>query len=464
MSVAGVLDGHVPTDIKVYPSPLSGTIAAIPSKSFAQRTLIAAALSNEPTEVLIDYLSDDVLVTLSALESIAIGFDVYDDRISVCPLSIELDGSTEEFSACPRRTIHELHTEFPAERAENFSCTSNTHAPVVNCGESGTVARLLLPVLTACFDKGTLSGEGSLLRRPFELLCKTLEQSGSAQDTPSAMRPLHFDSYSLPLTWSGRLQAGNFELPGNESSQYVSGLMYALPLLEGDSTIELTSSLESYGYVLMTIEVLKSFGICIKYKHDDGELRRFEIAGGQEYTTPQTLSIEGDWSNAAFWLAAGVEVTGLKTDSLQRDRHFQTVKDQYTIDATDIPDLVPILSVYAALHHDGPTCIKGIKRLRLKESDRIKSTLAMLEALGCKAELCSSCEDELFIYSHGEIPGGGVVDGAGDHRIVMAAAIAASNASEPVVIKGAQAVAKTYGRFFEDFNKLGGKAHVIELW
>jgi len=206
----------------------------------------------------------------------------------------------------------------------------------------------------------------------------------------------------------------------------------------------------------MTLDVLQQFGITSDY---DAAVRTYTVTP-QHYRSPDTIQVEGDWSNSAFWLAAGVKVTGLKSDSLQRDCSFLQLKGQSSIDATDVPDLVPILSVCAALRK-GTTHIQGIKRLRIKESDRIKTTLAMLEALGCRAQLCLDSNDKVTIHGTGSIPGGAIVDGANDHRIVMAAAIAASFADVPVTIRGAQAVAKTYARFFADFQDLGGKVHVI---
>jgi len=404
-----VLEGNQHCDVVVEPAQLSGSIAAIPSKSYAQRILIAAALASSfgrPPEIQLNYVSDDVKACITALQS-----------LYAAKRDLEVVGSTSRS---------------------------------INCGESGTVARLLLPVATALVWQGTLTGEGSLLARPFETLCTSLEQGGK----------LRFDQYALPLSWEGRLQPGAYHLPGDESSQYVSALLFALPLLSASSTITLTSPLESAGYVDVTLDVLQQFGISSDYN----AVTCTYTVDPQQYRSPGSISVEGDWSNAAFWLAAGIEVTGLKSDSLQRDRNFLQVKDQARIDATDIPDLVPILSVYAALRK-GITCIHGIERLRIKESDRTKTTLAMLQALGCKAELRSGSQsdgsEELIIQGTTTIPGGGTVDGANDHRIVMAAAIAASFAKSPVTITGAQAVAKTYAHFFDDFQDLGGKVHVI---
>jgi len=427
------MDGAQPCDLVIEPAILSGSISAIPSKSYAQRAYIAAALADKETKIERGaYLSDDMLVTLSALESMGAQAKLTPHFDVITPLA---------------DTQHIEQLEESCSSSQHSSSKVATSAvPLVNCGESGTVARLLLPILTALFEEGILTGEGSLPKRPFETLCKTIEQGGQAS----------FDQYRLPISWRGRLQSGSYSLPGDESSQYLSGLLFALPLVQGDSTINLSSELQSAGYVDMTLDVLRQFGICVEY---DGS-STYHIPGGQHYHSPGSITVEGDWSNSAFWLAAGVEVTGLNPESLQRDRFFPKVKGQAVIDATDIPDLVPILSICAALTR-GTTGIQGIKRLRIKESDRISTTLAMLKALGCKAKLCTAGEEKLLIQGTGTIPGGGVVDGAHDHRIVMAAAIAASFAQEPLTIRGAQAVAKTYAHFFEDFRQLGGKVHVV---
>jgi len=450
-----------PYNLQVEPQALSGSIAAIPSKSYAQRIFIAASLCDKPTKIALEpqFMSGDIYATLLALESAGSAFDVsFDDNsVEIFPNSTLSADEASPASA-------ELDSPSPA--IPTLDASSHEAQNIVNCEESGTAARLLLPVLTALHDQGTLTGTGSLLKRPFETLCKSLEQGEAVQ----------FDQYKLPLSWKGQLQSGHYQLPGDESSQYISGLLFALPLLEGESTVELTSPLQSVGYIDMTLDVLAQFGIIID--HDGAN--RYHIKGGQSYQSPGTIEVEGDWSNSAFWLAANVEVAGLNPDSLQRDRLFLELKDKQHIDATDVPDLVPILSVYAALKK-GTTTITGIERLRIKESDRIKTTFALLDALGCKVELGPIDEtwtpvDELdpldeeamykewenhklalIVHGTGSIPGGAKVNGANDHRIVMAAAIAGSFADAPVTILGAQAVAKTYAHFFEDFCTLGGR-------
>ncbi|MCL2680646.1 MAG: 3-phosphoshikimate 1-carboxyvinyltransferase [Coriobacteriia bacterium] len=403
-------------DIIVLPGTLSGHVAAIPSKSHAQRILIAAALADQPTQVKLSRsttLSDDLNTTLQTLRFLGATTQAESDHITVTPSSTLGDRSS---------------------------------SITVDCGQSAATARLLLPILAAVHVRGTLTGSGSLLNRPFAPLCAAL-----------AAGALSCDRHTLPITWQAhtndRLQAADFQLPGDESSQYLSGLLFALPLLAADSTIQLTTPLQSAGYVDLTLAVLRQFGITVQCTDDQAaESVHYRIAGGQRYTSPGSISVEGDWSNSANWLAAGLTVTGLNPHSLQRDRSFSAIKDQPEIDATDIPDLVPILAVCAALRR-GQTRIYGIKRLRLKESDRIKTTHALLQALGCEVY---ASDNQLLICGSGTITGG-TVDAAGDHRIVMAAAIAGSYASTAVKIVGADAVTKTYPDFFTDYCHLGGQ-------
>ena len=394
-------------DVKIEPSELSGSIAAIPSKSYAHRILTACALADGQTEVLIGVISDDIRSAIQALASLGAELKYQEGKIITTPIKLVKD-------------------------------------PIVNCGESGTIARFLLPIAATLYDKGIITGEGSLMRRPFKILCDTLEKKGC-----------QFREKTLPISFQGKIQSGNYRIIGNESSQYISGLLFSLPLLCGDSRITLTTPLESSGYIDMTLHILKLFGIEISCKTSYNHTV-LKIKGRQKYKSPGTIEVEGDWSNAAFWLAAGVEVTGLKLDSLQKDKLFTAVKYEKEIDASEIPDLIPILSIMAAVKN-GETRIYNIERLRLKESDRIKSIVDMLLSLGGTASLINN---EIVIYGDGKLKGG-TTNGSNDHRIVMSATIAACFCEQPVIIRGAQSVSKTYPDFFNDFNKLGGKVVVI---
>ena len=279
-----------------------------------------------------------------------------------------------------------------------------------------------------------LCGEGSLLNRGFDELCDAIREKG-----------VNISQNRLPISWKGEMANGRYEITGGKSSQFISGLMFALPLLCGDSEIVLTSPLQSSGYVDITIETLGKFGIQSGYR----------IKGNQQYISPGEIDVEGDWSNSAYFLCADVEVSGLCENSLQKDSIFSKVKDQDEIDVSEIPDLVPILAVYAATR-EKKVVFKNIERLRLKESDRVKSVSEMLISLGASV---SSDESTMTIESSGLT--GGEVDSFNDHRIVMSAAIASCYCKNEVVIKNAQAVNKSYPEFFNHFNKLGGCAYVI---
>lgn len=407
-------------DIKIMPSHLAGTVAAIPSKSQAHRLLICAALADRPADLQLDAVSEDIEATIRCLRSLG---------ASIIP---RLGG----FHICP---IAE-----PAAMAE------------LDCGESGSTLRFLLPVVAALGKGATLLGHGRLGMRPLTALCMALAGHGC-----------RVEGAALPLSIGGSLQSGLYTLPGDISSQYISGLLFALPLLVGNSEIRLLSPLESSGYVDMTIDCLARFGVLVQ-KTAAG----YAIPGGQHYSAPATLSVEGDWSNAAFWLAANalggrVQMNGLPKQSLQGDRaawplcqefamHIQSGDPLHiSINGANIPDLVPILAVLAAAT-PGETRFYQVGRLRLKESDRIRAVESLLRALGARVE---SGADFLTVY--GGLLHGGEVDGCRDHRIVMAAAIAASACAEPVVIRGAEAVRKSYPHFFADYERLGGNIHVL---
>ena len=320
-------------------------------------------------------------------------------------------------------------------------------AGAADCRESGTTLRLLVPIAAALELDVTFTGEGRLPRRPMEPLLSLLTQHG-----------ICFSQPALPFRLSGRLQSGRYEIPGNISSQYISGLLLALPLVSGDSELILTTDLESSAYVDMTLDCQKRFGIRIR----SGE-KGWVIPGGQTYRAPASFPVEGDWSNGAFWLAASalgsaIEVLGLSEASLQADRRIRSILDsgETDTDVREIPDLVPILAVLACGKKE-TTVLRNCGRLRLKESDRIESVKAMIQALGGRIR---SDGDDLILDGTGSLDGG-TVDSFEDHRIVMAAAIAATVCRGPVMIRESQAVSKSYPDFFTDYTALGGNAHVI---
>ena len=403
----------------IYPGKLAGTIPAIPSKSAAHRLLIAAALADGPTEIACPSVSQDILATARCLAA----------------LGAKLDRTEWGFTVTPG----------PApEKAD------------LPCGESGSTLRFLLPVAAALGVEATFHMEGRLPQRPLFPLDRELEAHGAALTRPT----------DTTLTVSGRLTPGDYHLPGDVSSQYISGLLFALPLLAGPSTLTISGPIESAPYLQLTEAALRQFGVAPQWHPPV-----YDLAPGR-YHSPGAAAVEGDWSNAAFFLAAGATVTGLDLQSRQGDRailwllqRFGAAVAQYEdtaavelgelkaqdIDAAAIPDLVPVLAVLAA-NAQGASRIYNAARLRLKESDRLSTVAALLRNLGGKVEITA---DGLTIEGTGLT--GGVVDSYFDHRIAMAAAVAATSAHGPVVLRNAQAVEKSYPGFWADFQALGGK-------
>ncbi len=412
--------------IQVSPSIISGTISAIPSKSDAHRLIIASLLSEAPTEIALKSSSDDIDATLSCVKELGADITRTPDSVMV-------------------------------------SVSGSVSSPTLDCSESGSTLRFILPVASALCDEVSFTGHGRLPDRPIKELLDAMRKNGA-----------EFNSDRLPITKRGRLHSGVYELPGNVSSQYITGLLFALPLLDGDSQIKLTTSLESSPYIDITLSALEKFGIEIKR-----DSTSFYIKGAQKYISPSRLSVDGDWSNASYFLAMGllskpVTVSGLDLSSPQGDKKIIDVLkrmgayvDEETvtahpselisteIDVCEIPDMFPTLAVMATRAR-GTTRFTGIERLRIKESDRVLTVASLITALGGKvrdfgAILEVDCSD---LY-------GGEVDSVGDHRIVMAAALASTFCKSDVIINGAEAVNKSYPSFFEDFKKLGGKYNVI---
>jgi len=307
-----------------------------------------------------------------------------------------------------------------------------------NCRESGSTLRFLLPVFAALGREVTFTGVGRLPERPMQPLIDQLRAHGCA-----------IDREKLPVTIAGQLRPGRFTLPGDVSSQYVTGLLFALPLLAGDSEIALTSPLESRGYVDMTLRTLRKFDIMIRET-----AWGFQVPGGQAYRSPERpLAPEGDWANAAFWLAAGVRVTGLDEASAQPDKAIAGLLAKHgSMDASQCPDLVPIMAVVMALT-PGEGRIVNAARLRLKESDRLHAMAENLVSLGADV---TELPDGLVIRGKASLRGG-EADSFGDHRIAMAMAIAALHCEGPVTLRGAGAVRKSYPAFWEEYQRLGGQ-------
>lgn len=428
-------------DVKIIPSPLHGVVEAISSKSDAHRLLIAASLSEGGGGVVSNVLSKDIEATIDCLSSLG-------SRIS-----------TEKIGSAFRITVSPI---IPQD------------TPLLDCKESGSTARFLLPVAAVVSHNATLTGQGKLPDRPFTPLTLQMEKNGCK-----------FSRHSLPITVNGRLCPGEFALDGDISSQFISGLLFALPLLDKNSIIKLNSPLQSVGYVDMTINTLSRFGVEIEAINEG-----FFVKGNQHFLHEGSIFAEGDWSNSAFWLCGGalsestsngnIFVSNILQNSLQRDKQITDlltlfgadIKKQENgfscgykalnsieIDAGEIPDLVPVLAAVAALSN-GKTTIYNARRLRFKESDRLHTTCAALSSIG--ADIVQGADGDCLIINGKKRLCGGITDSFNDHRIAMAVAIAACRCDNEVIITNAQAVEKSYPAFFEDYNSLGGKAYVIE--
>ena len=337
---------------------------------------------------------------------------------------------------------------------DGFPVPNHVALPVLDCGESGSTLRFLIPVALVLRGGGVFTGHGRLLRRPLEPYRNLCREKG-----------VLYEQSENCLTVRGRLTPGEYRLPGDVSSQFITGLLFALPLLPGDSVIRLTSPLESAAYVDMTLDVLRKSGVTVECP----DAETFRVPGRQRYRA-DNLSVEADWSQAAFWCAANflgnrVKLLGLNPASVQGDRVIVKLFRKMAnpnpvpieIDLSGIPDLFPPLAVMAAWHT--LTYFTHAGRLRLKESDRLDSIENLLRAFGVAVQ---SGADWMTV--DGGLPDSGeplTLDGNNDHRIVMAAAVLASVWDSPVTIRGAEAVNKSYPSFFADYQRLGGKIRVL---
>ena len=391
-------------DLTLLPHSLQGTVDAIPSKSMAHRYLICAALADKPTKIFCHQTSLDMDATARCL----------------CALGATIEKTNYGYFVSP---IQKAPTE----------------ATLV-CGESGSTLRFLLPIVGALGVKGTFLLSGRLAQRPLTSLWEEMERMGC-----QLLRPTP-DS----ILCQGKLMAGAYQISGNISSQFITGLLYACTLMPGVSSLSILGTLESAPYVHMTKAALKDFGISANYD---------ALHYAYPYHSPENVIVEGDWSNAAFFLAANalgsdIKINGLNKNSAQGDKAVSKIlkelSNQAIIDATDIPDLVPILAVASAAKQGA--IFTNIRRLRMKESDRVASVAAMLTSFGIHVDVA---ENQMTVH-----PGmfkSAQIDTQNDHRIAMAAAIAATVADGPVTITNAQCVEKSYPQFWDIYKQLGGQ-------
>jgi len=411
-------------------------VRAIPSKSHLHRLLICAALADAPTLVRsASTAAEDITATIACL----------------CALGAKIERVPEGFAVKPVDLAN-----LPAQAT-------------LPCGESGSTLRFMLPVVAALGVTGRFEMAGRLPKRPLAPLDEQLAAGGAkfSWETPSV---LHCE---------GQLRPAHYTLPGNISSQYITGLLLALPLLEGGSGLTVIPPIESEDYIAMTLEATSAFGYSPEM--DGGD---YIICGGRSFVSPGEVHCEGDWSNAAFWLCAGampggdITIRGLSAASSQGDREILNVLGQMgaliavngdtiqmregarravEIDGRAIPDLIPVLSAVAALA-GGETVVRNAARLRLKESDRLAATAQTLNALGANI---TELEDGLRIRGMAQLCGG-EADSWGDHRIAMMAAIASAGCDGPVSVTGGQAVRKSYPGFWEELAALGKRVNIHE--
>ncbi len=409
----------------IQPSKLSGKLAAVPSKSYAHRAIIAAALATAESVINNVVPSDDILATIDVLSGFGTSFKWQADRLIVQPKPLR------------------------------------TPTAVLNCRDSASTLRFLLPLALYVDGACTFNGNNGLAKRPLDDYINLFRRHNCKID---------YDG-KLPLTIEGEPLSGSLAIAGNVSSQYISGLLMSLPLSAQNSTLHLTTPLQSSAYVDITIDVLKRFGIAVKTASTGWQMAAKQHYQATDYTVP------GDYSNAAFWLVAGtigaaIDVAGLRIDSLQGDRRIIEIINQMggniiwegdvcralpskthgiELDVSQIVDLVPAIALLAAVSQ-GVTTLSGGERLRYKESDRIAAVVTQLNALG--ADIVET-DDGMVITGKSRLTGGNV-ESCGDHRIAMMATIASVVCDNTVVLSSAQAVNKSYPRFFEHFAALGG--------
>ncbi len=415
----------------ITPRPLSGELSAIESKSHVHRLLICASLGNRQNAYLpCRVISGDIGATVRCLNTLGADIKLSDSGFAICPVE------------------------------------KNIGQPLaaLDCGESGSTYRFLVPVAAALGKNAEFRLFGRLPGRPMDELWRVLENHGVSVEGKGGTN----------VKIRGKLTPGKFVVSGGVSSQFISGLLLALPMLDGDSELIVTGEVQSAGYIELTLSVLREFSVKII-----GTRTGFIIPGGQKYVTPHELIPEADWSNAAVWLSAGamrgsgITITGLKTGTVQGDSEVCEILKRFgagvsihenhvtvkpgilhgiTIDAGNIPDLIPPLSAVAAAA-EGVTVINNAGRLRLKESDRISAVCETVNSLGGHAEASG---DTIIITGSGSLEGG-AASSFGDHRIAMTAAVASVICRRQIEIYGAEATGKSYPMFFDDFAALGGE-------
>ncbi len=412
---------------KIYPSSCHGNVLIPPSKSMAHRAIICASLASGISRIDNVTYSQDILTTIEGMRALGAEITTHDDFVEIKGIN--------DFSRCQSQEIF--------------------------CNESGSTLRFFIPLFSLCDRPITFTGRGRLMERPQSVYEALFHAQG-----------LRFEHQNDRITIEGALHSGNITLAGDVSSQFISGLLFTLPLCEQDSYITIQEPFESRSYVILTMQMLEHFGITTEFANAN----IIKIKGRQKYHAG-CYTIEGDYSQLAFFACLGalhhdLSITGVSHTSKQGDKvimkilkqanvNYREIPNGYQIaksevkgceiDLADCPDLGPILCVLAAFAQ-GKTHIKNAGRLRLKESDRIAAMETELTKLGVNIH---SKDGDIYIEGQSTYPGGVTLEGHGDHRIVMSMAVAATLCQNPCTIIGAHAVAKSYPQFFDDLKSVG---------
>ncbi|BCZ48828.1 3-phosphoshikimate 1-carboxyvinyltransferase [Clostridium gelidum] len=429
-------------NLKIYPNKLSGEVKIPPSKSMAHRAVICAALSDGVSKVTnIDY-SDDIIATIEAMSSLGAKITQTTDYLEVYGIK------------CP----------------ENIKANELRNERTIDCNESGSTLRFLVPIATLFDGVNRFVGRGNLGKRPLDTYYNIFDEQKIKYT---------YKEGTLDLKTEGKLRHGEFKVKGNISSQFITGLLFTLPLLDGDSKIIITTEMESKGYIDLTLSAIKDFGVEII----NNNYEEFIIKGNQNYKS-RDYRVEGDYSQAAFFFSAdalsnNVVLNDLKLDSLQGDKEVIDILERMglnlknknngligavsgelkatVIDGSQCPDIIPVVSLVAALS-TGTTEIINAGRLRIKECDRLAAVTSELNKLGAKI---TEKEDGLIIEGVKELKGGIEVWSHKDHRIAMTLAIASTMCTEPIILKDYECVSKSYPQFWDDFKNVGG---VFDEW
>ena len=425
-------------DLKIYPSKLEGSVKVPPSKSMAHRAIICASLSDGKSKIdNIDY-SDDIIATIEGMRSL--GANIIQDNDS-----LEIDG---------------IYSSTGVKREDR----------IIDCNESGSTLRFLVPISLLVPGKSKFIGRGNLGKRPLDTYYEIFDK----QDIKYS-----YQEENLNLNIEGTLKGGEFYVKGNVSSQFITGLLFTLPLLKEDSKIIITTDMESKGYIDLTLSAMKDFGVNII----NNNYKEFIIKGNQKYFS-RKYRVEGDYSQGAFFLCANalgnnIEVQDLSLNSLQGDKEVVDILERMgsnfinskngikneinngitstIIDGSQCPDIIPVLAATASLAK-GRTEITNSGRLRIKECDRLAAVNSELSKLGVNI---IENEDGLIIDGIDSLEGGIEVWSHKDHRIAMTLAVVATRCKNPIILKDYECIAKSYPKFFEDYKMLGGK---VDEW